>query len=94
MRIIKLYLSCSVIFLALLFVTPEKADARVSVYLGYGGAHIYIGPRYRRYRRYRTYRRYYRVRRYYARPYYSRHRYYRRKRIRRYRYPRYRYRRW
>ena len=91
MRIIKLYLSCSALFLALLFITPEKADARVSVHLGYGGVHVYIGPRYRRHRRYR---RYYRVRRYYARPYYSRHRYYRQKKIRRYRYRPYRYRRW
>ena len=95
MRIINLYLAVAALFLTLIFLTPEKAEARVSVHLGYGGVHIYIGPRYRKYRPRRKFRYYYHHPRInFVRPYRYKKRYIRRKRIRRYRLRGYRYRRW
>ncbi len=93
MRIAASTLLFAAIFFALMSSTPNQANARVSVYLGYGGVHIYVGPKYRkyrRYRRYRKYRRHYRVRHCHVRRYYSRRGYIRRKRVCHRHYRRYR----
>jgi len=78
MKLIKSLLAGSALALCLILITPEPANARVGVYVGYGSVYISIGPRYFR-------NRYYYVPRYRIRRYYFRNRYYRRYRVRSYR---------
>ena len=85
MKLIKILLTGSMLALCFMLTIPERANARVAVYVGYGGVHLSVGPRYNRHRRY--YRPRYRIQRYHYRS-----RYYRKHRVRYYRkFRRYRY---